>query len=72
MGQKIKFGDKEYEVENLSDKAKATLASLEFANSRVRELEDMQALMRCAKNSLFESIKQQVLSSKAGLLIGDD
>ena len=44
MGQKIKFGDKEYEVENLSDKAKATLASLEFANLKVRELENMPEL----------------------------
>ena len=72
MVQKIKFGDKEYEVENLSDKAKATLASLEFANMRVRELEDMQALLRCAKNSHIESIKKEELSSKAGLLIGND
>ena len=72
MVQKIQFGDKEYEVENLSDKAKATLASLEFANMRVRELEDMQALLRSSKNWYIASIKQEVLSSKAGLLIGND
>ena len=72
MGQKIKLGDKEYEVKDLSDKAQATIASLEFANLRVRELENLQILLKRAKNSYIESIKQEVLSSKAGLLIGDD
>lgn len=72
MDQKIKLGDKEYEVKDLSDKAKATLASLQFANLRVQELESLQILLRRAKNSYIESIKEEVLSSKAGLLIGDD
>ena len=72
MDQKIKLGDKEYEVKDLSDKAKATLASLQFANLRVQELENLQILLKRAKNSYIESIKEEVLSSKAGLLIGDD
>ena len=72
MDQKIKLGDKEYEVKDLNDKAKATLASLQFANLRVQELENLQILLKRAKNSYIESIKEEVLSSKAGLLIGDD
>ena len=43
MGQKIKLDDNEYEVENLSDQAKITLASLQFATTRMQELKRIQA-----------------------------
>ena len=72
MSQKIKSDDIEYEVENLSDKAKATLVSLQFATTRMQELNNMQALLQRAKNSYVESLKQEVLSIKSGLLFGDD
>ena len=72
MGQKIKLDDKEYDVENLSGKAKATLASLQFATTRMQELNDMQALLQRAKKSYIESLKQEMLSSKAGFLVGDN
>ena len=72
MAQKIKFGDKEYEVENLSDQAMATLATLQFATARLQELNSMQALLQRAKNSYVESLKKEVLSIKSGLLFGDD
>ena len=73
MGQKkIKFDDKEYEVENLSDQAKAAFASLQFTTTRIQELSNMQKLLLSAKNNYVENLKQEMLSSKAGLLFGDD
>ena len=72
MVKKIKLDDKEYEVENLSNQAKVTLASLQFANTRMQELNNMQALLNRAKNSYVESLKQEVLASKSGLLFEDD
>lgn len=72
MGQKFKLEDKEYDVENLSDQAKATLASLQFTTTRMQELNNMQALLRRAKISYMETIKQEMVASKAGLLLGDD
>ena len=75
MGQKFKLGDKEYDVENLenlSDQGKATLASLQFATTRVQELNNMQALLQRAKKSYIETIKMEMVASKAGLLLGDD
>ena len=72
MVKKIKLYDKEYEVENLSNQAKVTLASLQFANTRMQELNNMQALLHRAKNSYVESLKQEVLASKSGLLFEDD
>ena len=72
MGQKIKIEDKEYDVENLSDQGKATLVSLKFANTRIKELTNMHAFLMRAKNSYVESLKQEMLSSKAGFLLEND
>ena len=72
MGQKIKIEDKEYDVENLSDQSKATLVSLKFATTRMKELTNMQALLMRAKNSYVKSLKQEVLSSKGGFSFGED
>ena len=72
MGQKIKIEDKEYDAENLSDQGKATLVSLKFATMRMKELTNMQALLMRARNSYVESLKQEMLSNKAGFLLEDD
>ena len=72
MVQTIKLDDTNYDVESLSDKAKATLASLNFATSRIEELTNVQALMLRAKNSYIESLKQEILSNKAGFLFEDE
>lgn len=72
MGQKIKLDDKEYVIENLSVQAKETLASLQFTSARIQELENMKALLQRAKKSYIDVIKQEMVASKAGLLLGDD
>ena len=72
MGQKIKLDDKEHDVENLSDKAKATFAMLQFATKQMQELTNMQSILQRAKNSYVQSLKQEMVSNKAGLLLGED
>ncbi len=72
MGQKFKFDNTEYDVENLSDKAKEIMASLQFATSQIVEIENMKGLLQRAKNSYLESLKQEILANKAGVLFGDD
>ena len=71
MAQKIKLGDQEYDASNLSDQGKGALASLRFATQRLQELNNMQALLQRAKNSYMESLKQEILSQKAGYLLDD-
>ena len=68
MGLKIKLDDKEYEVENLTDQVKGALTSLKFTDKRIQELNNMQKLLLSAKSNYVESLKQEMLSSKAGLL----
>jgi len=72
MAQKIKLGDAEYEVENLSDQAKAYIATLKFTDTRLHELTNMRALLQRAKNSYVDSLKKEMLSSKAGFLFDDE
>ena len=72
MVQKIKLDDREYEVENLSDRAKATLGSLQFATTKMQELVNMKALLQRAKNSYAESLKREVLSRKSGFNFLED
>jgi len=72
MAQKIKLDDAEYEVENLSDQAKAYIATLKFTDTRLQELTNMQALLRRAKNSYVDSLKKEMLPSKAGFLFDDE
>ena len=72
MGKKIKLEDKEYEVADLSEAAKTNLAALEFATSRMSELSNMRALLMRAKRSYMDSLKKEVISKKAGLLIEDE
>ena len=72
MGQIIKLDDKEYSVENLSDQAKSSLTLLRFAEVRLKELTNMRALLQRAKNSYVDSLKKEMLSSKAGFLFDDE
>ena len=71
MAQKIKLGDNEYDADNLSDQGKAVLNSLQFSTQKLQELNNMQALLQRAKNSYIESLKQEILSQKAGYLLDE-
>lgn len=72
MAQKIKLDEVEYDVDSLSEHGKATLASLQFANTRINELTNLRALLQRAKNSYMESLQREMLSSKSGFLFDDD
>ena len=71
MAQKIKLGDNEYDAANLSDEGKVILNLLQFSTQKLQELNNMQALLQRAKNSYIESLKQEILSQKAGYLLDE-
>ena len=72
MPQKFHFEDKEYEFDDLSDNAKSNITLLQFVNKRMKELQNMQALLQCSKNSYLNSLKQEMLAEKAGFLLGEE
>ena len=71
MGQKSRLDDIELDAEALSSQGKATLLSLQFASNRLDELGNMTALLQRAKNSYVDSLKKEMLSQKAGIIIDD-
>lgn len=72
MTKKIKIGDLDYDVDALSVSARSTIASLQFATKRIEELSNMRSVLLRAKNSYIDSLKKELISDKAGLLLGDD
>ena len=72
MANVIKLCDQEYNTDSLSEESKANLVSLEFATARIQELQNMQALLQRAKNSYIDSIKNEILSNKAGFSFSND
>ena len=72
MTSKVKLDGIEYEIESLSATAKKSVESVNFTNNKILELENTVALLRRAKKSYIEGLKQEMLSAKAGFLFADD
>lgn len=72
MSKIIKIGDKEYETEKLSNSAREKVAALQFANSRITELNNLLNVMARAKASYFRGIKGELYADKAGFIVDSD
>ena len=72
MEQKVKIDDKEYSIADLSENAKSTLVTLQFAIKRKEELVNMLAILQRAKLGYVEEIKKEMLASKAGFYFDKD
>lgn len=72
MTKKIQLDDVEYSLDEISVSAQAKLDSLRFASERLKELDNMRALLQRAKKSYIEGLKKEILSQKSGLLLDDD
>ena len=72
LGKKIRFNDEEYDVENVSERAMRLVGDYQFTTKRLQELKDLLAVFQRAKNSYLEEIKKEIISSKTGIMFGDD
>ena len=72
MAQTIKIDDKEYSIADLSENAKSTLVSLQFAVARKDELINLLAILQKAKLGYIEEIRKEMLASKAGFSFDED
>ena len=71
MARKIISDGSEYDIESLSTRSQQVVNALQFTETRIKELKNMQALLNRAKNSYLSSLKTEVISDKAGLLFDD-
>jgi len=72
MTDKISIDDVEYEVSDFSVSAKKTLEAIKFVSEKKLELKNMKIVLQRAKNSYVDGLKKEMLSKKAGILLGDD
>ena len=72
MVKKIMFDNTEYDYAQLSENAKVALTSLKFSENRINELSNIHAILQRAKKSYIESLKKEMISDKAGLMLEDD
>ena len=71
MSKKIKLQDKEYNVEELSESAKNKVEILKFTNGKLKELNNLHAVLQRAKLSYLDSIKKELYADKAGFFLDD-
>ncbi len=72
MGKKIQIDDKEYDGDTLSETGKSHLSMLNYVSKRVQELNHHRALLLTARNSYVVTLKQEMVSNKAGFLLDED
>ena len=64
---KIKLNDVEYESDNLSENSKKLLAELQKLEKSIQEKNNLVAIFTKAKRAYIADLKQEMISSKAGL-----
>ena len=70
--QKIKLDNKEYDVAELSDRARKLTVELQTVTARIQETDNMIAILNKAKRAYIEELKSEMLSAKAGFNFGSD
>jgi|TARA_B110000003_G_C16481089_1_gene469600 hypothetical protein len=71
LKQRFKFEDVEYSSDNLSEDNIKQLMQLQFIQSKLQELQDNSALLNKAKNGYIEDLKNEIVSGKLGVDLGD-
>ena len=72
MAKTIKFEGKEYDAENLSDKAITALSLLTFTINHLVELKKMEVILVKTKLANAQELKREMLAGKAGLQFNED
>ena len=71
MKQKFKFEDVEYSSNNLSEDNIKRFMQLQFTQHKLQELQDNAALLNKAKNGYIADLKNEIISGKLGMDIGN-
>ena len=57
---KVNIDGKEYDLDQLSDKAKAQIMSLQFVQSELKRLEALTAISKTAEVAYIKALKDEV------------
>lgn len=67
MTGKVRIDGEDYDLSSLTDAAKAQLAMLQFGDSRIAELTNMQALLTRAKKSYIDGLEREIIKARTGV-----
>ena len=69
--ENFKFEGNEYNTTSLSENALKIYMKIRFVQDRIVEIKSDAALIHKAKNGYIEELKNEILSGKLGLNIGE-
>lgn len=67
MQDKIKIGDKEYDLTNMDEKSQQIFNQLVHVHRKLSELQNMKAILNRARNGYIEDIKYEIIKNKTGI-----
>jgi hypothetical protein len=67
MTGKVRIYGEDYDLASLTEEAKAQLDSIKFADARIAELKNMQALLRRAKKSYIDGLEREIIKARTGV-----
>lgn len=67
--QRIRVGDKEYELTDLSKNSKNLALEVQRVSLRIQENQNLMAVLKRAKRGYVADLKTEMLSAKAGIEI---
>ena len=71
MQDKIKIGDKEYDLTNMDEKSQKIFNQFIHVHRKLSELQNMKVILNRAKNGYIEDIKYEIIKNKTGIGIED-
>jgi len=63
----IRIDGEDHDLSSLTEEAKAQLAMIQFGDSRIAELKNMQALLTRAKKSYIDGLEREIIKARTGV-----
>lgn len=68
---KFKLDGKEYDLDELNEKCKVLKQEVDKVSLRIRESQNMQAILTKAKRAYIDDLKSEMLAAKSGFDFSD-
>ena len=63
----VRIDGEDYDLSSLTEEARAQFESIKFADARIAELKNMQALLTRAKKSYIDGLEREIIKARTGV-----
>lgn len=63
----VRIDGTDYDAASLTEEARAQLGMIQFADGRIAELKNMQALLTRAKKSYIDGLEREIIKARTGV-----